>query len=102
MEQQWFFIPTADGYFNIENVKTGNVLDIYEGSRAAGAKLIQYPPSKSENQKFSVIGTGASFIQARHSGQVLDVCGGGITDGTMVVQYPNYGTDNQLWEFYKA
>jgi len=53
--QLFKLIPEKNGYFAINNKKTGKVLDISGGSTAAGTKLIQYEANGGENQQFAFI-----------------------------------------------
>ncbi|HEX5719233.1 MAG TPA: RICIN domain-containing protein, partial [Thermoanaerobaculia bacterium] len=79
-------------------------LDVYQGSMANGASLIQYdcgPPKTSLNQVFTLWPTapGEYQIRVRKSGRCVDVTAGSQSPGQQLSQYDCLGAGqlNQIW-----
>ena len=68
--------PLHNQVFLIANLGSGLVFDVYGGSIAPGAKVIQYPVHCGNNQKFRFVAAApanAYYIQNVKSGLVLDI-----------------------------
>ena len=57
-----------DGLYEIKAVISGQVLDVYGGSKDNSAKIIQWPAHNGPNQQFKVISKGGGWykIQSKH------------------------------------
>ncbi len=87
----------ANGTYSIQNVNSGKVLDVANGSTEDGANVQQYSDGGGSNQQWSVedTGNGVYRIENVNSGKVLDVADGSTEDGANVQQYSDGGSDNQ-------
>lgn len=105
--QQWAVV--ADGTHNgtavyqIVNLNSGLVLDVYGGQKNAGAQVIQWSNHNGLNQQWYLIADGTSngvpiyLIRNVNSNLVMDVSGGGTTAGNNVIQWPSHNGTNQQW-----
>jgi len=77
---------------------SGKCLDVYGGSVADGAAVIQWTCHGGPNQQWSLRPyLDAYQVVAGHSGKCLDVYGGSVADGTAVIQWTCHGGANQQW-----
>lgn len=81
------------------NVNSGLAMNVAEGSRDNGAKLIQYPVSNGPNEKVRRIATPRTgvvswFLFFQHSYSVADAS----TDGSRLWQWGLHRGNNQRWE----
>ncbi len=85
--------------FNVTSAQSGKLVDVYGGSHAPGAAIIQWPANGGANQqwRFEPLGNDVYRIVAVHSGQVLDVYGRSTAAGADVIQWPWNGGPNQQW-----
>jgi hypothetical protein len=105
--QLWEFLPdpAGSGYYFISSKLNGNVIDIQDSSKKAGALLDAYPKKTTgaDNQLWQFIsdpgGSGYFFISSKLNGNVIDIQGSSTKDGALLDVYPgkvsNY--NNQLW-----
>ncbi|CAG8518248.1 4472_t:CDS:2 [Ambispora leptoticha] len=88
-------------YFFIVAQHSGKVLDVYQGSTEASAKIIQYTKKSTDfdNQLWSFDNDG--YIYNKKSGLVLDVTGSNIQDSTPIIQYQKHPDQpgNQQWVY---
>lgn len=79
---------------------SGKCLDVVNGSRAAGAELIQYDCHSGMNQQWSVeeVGDGHVQLRAQHSGHCVDIAGKSTATNARAVQAPCDGTPSQQWQ----
>ncbi|MDR0500822.1 MAG: RICIN domain-containing protein [Coriobacteriales bacterium] len=98
--QRFRFVPAASGYYTIECVCSGLVLDIYGSQAGSGAKIIQWPrrgANGGDNQMWRVVESGAGsyyLVSKLNPAFCLDVSGQLTANGTAIVLW-NKG-DNQL------
>ena len=96
--QQFKITAVRDGYYKIENMSSGKVLDIANASRASGANVQQYTWNNSDAQlwRFLDAGNGKYFIQSK-LGTVLDLLNAVTTPGNNVQAYELNLSDAQKW-----
>ncbi len=101
-------IQNSDGWYWIQFVHSGKVLDVPGQTQTAATQVQQWDYNGSDAQKWrfeNIPGdTGKGwgkwmFIRAKCSNQVLDVNGASTGDAAAVIQYPQKGSgiDNQVW-----
>ena len=67
----WMQMPVGDAFTIVDTV-TGKAVDISDGSREAGARLITYNISKADNQCFYMEKEGDGYLlKMKHSGLYL-------------------------------
>jgi hypothetical protein len=89
----------------IVNVATKMALEVPEGSREKGARLIAWDRLDVENQRWQVVRSGEHFwLRSKLSGQYVSVFEGRRDAGAPVIQSPkNKGdADDQLWSIQVA
>jgi hypothetical protein len=104
-EQVWRLEKVKDD-FVIVNVATKMVLEVSEGSREKGARLIAEARLDKENQRWQVIRSGPHFwLRSKLSGQNVSVFEGRRDAGAPVIQSPQHtrgDADDQLWSIQVA
>nr|WP_247004735.1 glycoside hydrolase family 11 protein [Halosolutus gelatinilyticus] len=86
----------SNGTYSIQNVNSGNALDVANQSTDDGANVQQYSYGGGSNQQWNVEDTGNDYrIENVNSGKVLDVANQSTEDGANVQQYSDGGNDNQ-------
>ncbi len=100
-DQQWTLLDAGGGYYYVEDVNSGLVLDDTNGSTSNGTQMQQWALSPGDaNQEWQIGYAGGGFytFTNRHSGLVLDLTGGGLGDGTAIQQWAASSGDlNQQW-----
>ncbi|GAB4004663.1 hypothetical protein GCM10029992_50340 [Glycomyces albus] len=96
--QQFRFVDTGDGYYEIQVQHTEMMLDVWEQNPDNGAAIAQYTPNGGTNQQWELQESGGYYtIVSRFSGKALDVWERSTTPGTRISQYtPNGGTNQQF------
>ncbi|MGW7238331.1 RICIN domain-containing protein [Streptomyces sp. NPDC054804] len=91
----------ASTNYTIKNVNSGLVADVYQGSTADNASVIQWQSNSGTNQQWNIVQVSGNLykIVNRNSGKVLDVPNGSRAKGAALVQYTYNGGNNQLWYF---
>jgi len=97
LNSQWSFIPTSNGYYQIQNTNSGLDLAVNVASVTAGAPIIQYSFGSSGNDQWAPVrnSDGTYTFYNRNSGQVLDIPGPSTTAGTQLDQWPSNLQSNQ-------
>ncbi len=86
------------GIYQVTNVGSGKVMDVYNSSIEPLADIVQSDLSAATSQQFMFESTDISFFTIKaESGNYLDVEGDGQSSGTNVLQYPYHGNANQQW-----
>ncbi|WP_276254993.1 glycoside hydrolase family 11 protein [Halomontanus rarus] len=86
----------SSGTYSIQNVNSGNGLDVANESTEDGANVQQYSYWGGSNQQWNVEDTGNGYrIENVNSSNVLDVANRSTEDGANVQQYSDGGGDNQ-------
>jgi len=85
---------------------SNKLLDVYNGSTADGANVVQWAANGQANQRWRVqdAGGGYSTVVSVNSGRCLDVYGGAsaTADGARVTQWSCNGGTNQQWRIEDA
>ena len=104
-EQLWR-LEKVDDDFVIVNVATKMALEVPEGSREKGARLITGDRRDAENQPWQVVRSGEHFwLRSKLSGQFVSVFEGRRDAGAPVIQSPKHtrgDADDQLWSIQVA
>ncbi|MFI6124605.1 RICIN domain-containing protein [Streptomyces sp. NPDC051064] len=97
-DQQWRFLPHADGSFRLSARHSGGHLDGPNGS-AQGEQLIQWQDSKGDNQWWKLVDAGGGHYRLVNvrNGLCADVEHGSGDDGGHVIQWPIGTGTNQQW-----
>lgn len=99
--QRFHFVAASgqnEGYYSIENVKSGKVLDVTNGKTADGTVVQQYEKNGSGAQlwRFMYAGDESIFIESKlQDDLVLDVRWGNTFNGTQLQVYSLNGSDAQ-------
>lgn len=93
----------SDGFYTIQNVKSGHVLDVEGGRRGNGANITQYSSNYSNAQKWIIrrFGDLMSFISACSS-KVLDIQNGALRNFANLQQYQYNGSNAQKFALEKT
>lgn len=104
--QTWKLIPTDDGYYIIQNVRSGKVLDVPSGSTKQGTQIIQFDRNNGDNQKWKIEATGDGYWRItpkRAADQSLNIYRNSKNEGDVIVQWKfDGGKSNELWELRKV
>lgn len=92
-----YYDPNA--YYKIINLNSNKALDVAGGSYSAGASVIQWPYTGSDNQQWKIenVGSGQYKIISKRSNLALDVNGAATTSGASMIQWGYSGSSNQKW-----
>lgn len=97
--QKWKFISVGNGYYKIESVYSGKVLDIQNGSFDA-ANVQQHTWNSGGGQMWKILASGdspGSYLILSQKGTVLDLDNAVVADHTNIKAWPYNGSDAQLW-----
>ncbi|CAL9585263.1 hypothetical protein SUDANB121_05143 [Nocardiopsis dassonvillei] len=96
--QQWRFVPVEGGFYAVENVGSGKVLEVPTDAAAPPAATLLTSTGAS-NQHWTVVDVGGGVVRLvnRATGQALEGQGGAPDNGTAVVQAPDGGHAFQQW-----
>ena len=74
-DQQWQLVPTGDGYFKLDNVKSGRLANIPGPTTVSGTRLIQYHDDFHNNAQWKVTptGNGSYNLTSRYDGRNIAV-----------------------------
>ncbi|WP_421740164.1 endo-1,4-beta-xylanase [Cellulomonas sp.] len=102
-QQQWQFVSTGDGYFEIRSRLSGKNLDVSARSTADGAAIVQWTDNNGANQQWrATISNGYASLISRNSGKALEVQGASTADGATIVQYSSWNGANQQWQLVRV
>lgn len=99
--QQWDLVYAGDGWYKIQNVRSGLVLDVSNSSTADNAKLQQYTDNGTAAQRFRFHAVGDYFLRT-HAGKYLAVQGSGGANGAAVIQSTWQDLSTFKWHFYNT
>ncbi len=99
----WTFIPTSNGYYQINSSKSGLDAVVQSASTAAGAKIIQWSFGSSGNDQWkpNANADGSYTFVNLHSGLVLGDPGSSTSTSTQMDQETSNGGSNQKWKLLK-
>ncbi|MFD4872452.1 RICIN domain-containing protein [Streptomyces sp. NPDC058420] len=91
----------ASTYYTIKNVNSGLLADVYQGSTADNASVVQWQGNSGTNQQWTIVQVSGNLykIVNRNSGKVLDIANGSHAKGAALVQTTYNGSNHQLWYF---
>jgi len=96
--QRWRFVPLdEDGFYEIEGVGSGKVLEVSGDPARPGATLLTR--TGADHQHWSLVEAegGAVRLLNRATGQALEGQGGSPDNGTALVQAPDGSHAHQQW-----
>jgi len=96
---RWTFIPTSNGYYQINSVKSGKDAVVQGVSTADGAKIIQWSFNSNGNDQWKPVfnSDGTCTFFNLHSGLVLEDPGSSLSTSTQMDQWSTNGGSNQKW-----
>ncbi|WP_435215614.1 ThuA domain-containing protein [Streptomyces sp. bgisy034] len=103
--------PGSDGgiepghHYSLTSVHSNQLANVAGFSKDDLAKVIQWPSTGSDNEKWLVTsaGNGAYTLTAKHSDKCMDVQGASKDDKAKIVQYAcRGGASNQQWRLESA
>ncbi|MCX5062467.1 RICIN domain-containing protein [Streptomyces sp. NBC_01597] len=99
INQQWRFLPNADGSFRLAARHSGKVLDSPGGS-AQGTQLVQWQDTGGDDQRWKLVDAGGAYHRLVNvgNGWCVDVADGSTADNARVVQWPAGTGTNQQWQ----
>lgn len=91
--------PAENASYKILNKNSGKAIDVSGGSTSAGANILQWNDTGSQNQRWRwvAVGDGSYEIVSQNSGQLLNVTGGSTADGATIIQQPDNNGASQRW-----
>ncbi|MGW1215974.1 RICIN domain-containing protein [Streptomyces sp. NPDC002499] len=91
----------ASTYYTIKNVNSGLLADVYQGSTADNASVIQWQSNSGTNQQWNIVRVSGNLykIVNRNSGKALGISNASHAKGAALVQLTYNGGNNQLWYF---
>ena len=94
---------TEDGYYKIEALHSGKVLDVFGGKVESGTNVQQYEYNESDAQKWQIVDEGDGYISfvSVCNRLYLDVAGASKENGANVQVYEPNGTDSQKFKLEK-
>jgi hypothetical protein len=100
---RWTFIPTSNGYYQIDSVKSGKDAVVQSASTAQGAGIIQWDFGAAGNDQWKPVqnSDGSFTLYNLHSGLVLEDPGSSASTGTQMDQWGANGGANQQWKLIK-
>lgn len=89
---------SGNGWYRIENVKSGKVLDVAGGSKRAGTNVQQYRWNGTAAQLWKIIGNAnGTYTFLNKNGCVLDLSGAIIANRRNIQAYTDNKTVAQQW-----
>ena len=98
VNQQRFRIRSdGNGYYTIQAVHSGKVLDVENASKSNGTNVRQYDSNKTDAQKWQILdlGNGQVSFVSKCNNLYLDIAGGEIKNGANVQVYEGNNTEAQ-------
>ncbi|AUD06426.1 hypothetical protein CWM47_34065 [Spirosoma pollinicola] len=93
--------PVVSGaLYTIIAKHSGKALELYNGSRDDGGRIVQWSVNGGDNQKwlFTNLNNGYYSIKSVSSGKLLDVYGVSMDNGASVLQWSSNGQYNQQFK----
>jgi hypothetical protein len=90
----------ANGTYTIASKNSGQVVDVYNNSLAAGADIDQWASNGGNNQKWQLTNLGSNYVELVNvnSGMALDVYQDSTANGAVIDQWPYNSGKNQIWQ----
>jgi hypothetical protein len=103
--QKWKIKPTANGFYQLTALQSGQALDVRWGAKRRGARLNQWATqSNSASQEWQLVpATGGYFkLINRNSGLMLSVPIYSLNNNTQLVQLNDVSFSGQLWQLVEV
>ncbi|MBO1331415.1 non-reducing end alpha-L-arabinofuranosidase family hydrolase [Streptomyces sp. VRA16 Mangrove soil] len=102
--QQWRFVDTGNGTYEVRSRFTGKVLDVAGASTADGARIQQWDDAGGTNQRFTLADSTDGYVRliGRGSGKAVGVSGSSTADGAAVVQATDTQAAAQQWQLVRT
>ncbi|MEJ2579760.1 MAG: endo-1,4-beta-xylanase [Kineosporiaceae bacterium] len=101
--QQWQFVSTGGGYYQVRSRHSGKVLDVLGKSKNDGAAVAQWAANGGSNQQWQLTDSGGYVsLVNRNSGKALEVQGASTANGGAIVQYRDWSGSNQQWKLVRV
>jgi len=96
---EWTFIPTTNGYYQINSCKSGKDAVVQSASTANGAGIIQWSFGSSGDDQWEPVpnSDGSYTFFNLHSGLVLEDPDSSTNKTTQMDQWSSNGGSNQKW-----
>ncbi len=94
----------GNGYYEIKNINSGNVLDVQNGGMTAGTNVWQHKSNGTDAQKWTILHDEESDtynIISKKNGLYLDVSNGQMKEETNIQVFTSNGTNAQKFKFIK-
>jgi Glycosyl hydrolase family 76/Ricin-type beta-trefoil lectin domain/Ricin-type beta-trefoil lectin domain-like len=95
----WSFVPESNGYYEIKNTRSGQLLNVSGGSGKPGALIVQWPAGgiQSGNDQWLPVrnSDGTYSFYNRNSQLALDDPSGSTSAGTQFDQWPQNDSSGQ-------
>ena len=104
LNQKFKITKQKSGFYRIENVFSGKVLDVEKSALISGTNVVQWSANGGKNQEWKAVSLldGTYTFQNVATGLYLDVTGGKKTSGTNVEGYRAKGNAAQRWFLAKV
>ena len=95
----WKLDYDGAGFFHVQNVAGGTVIDVPDESTSAGVDLHLWEDNGGDHQAFRVIDLREGRYQLRNkkSGLLLGVAAGSVEASARIQQQDESGGDEQVW-----
>jgi hypothetical protein len=101
VNEEFTFIPTTYGYYQINSVKSGKDVAVTGASTANGANLVQESFGSSGDDQWEPVQNtdGTWFFYNLHSGKTINNTGGSLIEGSQYSQWSLYvGSPNEEFD----
>ena len=91
----------GEGYYEIEAICSGKVLDVEASGKKAGTRVIQHTRNNGDNQKWMIkdAGDGYYYLVSKCNGLYMDVAASKTANGTKIHVWDFNGTNAQKFKF---
>lgn len=102
--QKFKITNIGGGYYKIEAMHSGKVLDVYKGENKNGANVEQYKWINSKAQMWKIVDVGNGYYSfvSKANGKYLDVNGGIAKSGTNIQTWESNNTKGQQFKLNKV
>ena len=102
--QKFKITNIGGGYYKIEAMHSGKVLDVYKGENKNGANVEQYKWINSKAQMWKIVDVGNGYYSfvSKANGKYLDVNGGIAKSGTNIQTWQSNNTKGQQFKLNKV
>lgn len=103
IEQKYNIVNADNGYYKIENIVTGEVLDVKNGSNKPGTKVQEHSWNGTDAQLWRIIdiGNGQYLIKSK-KGPFLDVKNGSLKNSNEILINDRNDNSSQIWRLSKT